>query len=43
MERSGLKITHLFFVDDSILFGKATRERVFVMKSIINEHEKISR
>lgn len=41
MRRSRLEITHLFFADDSILFGKATREGALAMKSVINEYEKI--
>ncbi|KAA3481719.1 reverse transcriptase [Gossypium australe] len=39
--RGELVITHLFFVDDSILFGKATMEGATSMKSVVNEDESI--
>lgn len=41
MGRGELAITHLFFADDSILFGKATMEGATSMKSVVNEYESI--
>lgn len=43
MGRGELAITHLFFVDDSILFGKATMNNAMTMKAIVNEYESLSR
>ncbi|KAA3460385.1 reverse transcriptase [Gossypium australe] len=41
--RSHISITHLFFADDSVLFGEASTEGANIMKSIINEYEALSR
>lgn len=40
--RGDLAITHLFFVDDSILFGTILMEGVNAMKVVVQECERIS-
>ncbi|KAA3473078.1 reverse transcriptase [Gossypium australe] len=42
VERNGLSVTQLFFAYGSILFGEATNEGSMVIKSVVNEYEKIS-
>lgn len=43
MGRCELAITHIFFADDSILFGKTTMKGKTSIKSVVNEYENISR
>ncbi|KAH1122604.1 hypothetical protein J1N35_005764 [Gossypium stocksii] len=40
--RSNISVSHLFFVDDSVIFGKATREGDINMGDVIREYEGIS-
>ncbi|KAH1090902.1 hypothetical protein J1N35_018159 [Gossypium stocksii] len=40
--RSNISVTHLFFADDSILFGEASTERVNTIKGVIKEYEVVS-
>lgn len=40
--RGGMTITHLFFADNSILFGRATNEGARAMKHVIKDYEKMS-
>ncbi|KAA3486937.1 reverse transcriptase [Gossypium australe] len=42
IERSNLAITHLFFVDDSILFGEATEEGARAIKTVVTYYENVS-
>lgn len=37
--RNGHSISHLLFVDDSILFGEASLQGVRVLKNILKEYE----
>ncbi|KAA3483997.1 non-ltr retroelement reverse transcriptase [Gossypium australe] len=39
--RGDLSITHIFFVDDSILFREAMMECAMEIKTVVNEYEKI--
>ncbi|KAA3469216.1 reverse transcriptase [Gossypium australe] len=40
--RSNISVTHLFFADDSMMFGEAPTDGANNMKRIINEYEAIS-
>ena len=42
ISRGGPKITHLFFVDDSLLFCKANPNDVAQIQDILNEYESAS-
>jgi hypothetical protein len=39
ISRSGPKLTHLFFVDDSLLFCKATTNEIRCIQNILTEYE----
>ena len=41
--RSGPKISHLFFANDSLLFCRARMEEVNTIQSILKVYEKVSR
>lgn len=43
VSRNDTRISHLLFVDDSILFGEAKIEGVHVLKRILKEYELHSR
>lgn len=40
--KSSLTLTHIFFTEDSILFGDASVEGAHILKVVINEYEGIS-
>ncbi|KAH1108404.1 hypothetical protein J1N35_012172 [Gossypium stocksii] len=40
--RGNVSVSHLFFVDNSMLFGEASIEGANNMKSVIKEYEKMS-
>ncbi|KAA3465051.1 reverse transcriptase [Gossypium australe] len=40
--RSNISVTHLFFADDSILFGKASTKGANTLKRVINDYEALS-
>ncbi|KAA3463975.1 reverse transcriptase [Gossypium australe] len=42
MGRGNVSASHLFFVDDSVLFGEASEEGANNMKCVVQEYEKIS-
>lgn len=42
MGRCHITVTHLFFTDDSVLFGEASTEGANIMKNVINKYEAIS-
>lgn len=42
VSRRGPQISHLFFIDDSILFGEATLRRAQTIKRILKKYEEAS-
>ncbi|KAH1131063.1 hypothetical protein J1N35_002441 [Gossypium stocksii] len=42
VSRGGLSVSHLLFVNDSILFGEASERGAQVLKSILREYERCS-
>ncbi|KAA3490346.1 reverse transcriptase [Gossypium australe] len=42
ISRARFSINHLFFADDSILFGDASREGAEAVRDVIKEYELIS-
>lgn len=40
--RGGLSVTHLFFANNSILFGKASKAGISAVKEVVNEYKQIS-
>ncbi|KAA3453657.1 reverse transcriptase [Gossypium australe] len=42
MGRGNVSVSHLFFADDSVLFGEASEEGANNMKCVVQEYEKIS-